>query len=320
MRKIAANYIMPVSSPPLRNGVVVVDDDGSILEVIDTGGKLRESSKLEFYKGIITPGFVLPWYRVPGQANTFTESTFRDFDLLLFKQGIKGIGIVEKRAGHFAKKKESPVAYHTILELCPGSDQEEFEVYQQGINMISEGWNEFNQACSVSCCTSSMMETDMAGYILQYAARHQLVIPLEDSEMWSLPDQLIRLKQQMERMSEEPPEGMRLNAHLLLIHDHSDLHATSCQDMEEVMITFHIKKPKQNFNILEAMLALQELYPEGSLLDVLPAYTLKAAEALFEDNNLGSIEPGKKPGLNLLSDMEPGTFKLTGKSSLKVLI
>ena len=51
MRKIAANYIMPVSSPPLRNGVVVIDDDGSILEVIDTDGKLRESSKLEFYKG-----------------------------------------------------------------------------------------------------------------------------------------------------------------------------------------------------------------------------------------------------------------------------
>jgi len=320
MRKIAANYILPVSSPPLRNGIVVVDDEGSILEVIDSGGKLRESSKLEFYQGIITPGFVLPWYRVASLANPFTESTFRNFDLMLFQQGIKGIGIVEKKAGFFATKKKSPLTYHTILELCPGSGHEEFEVYQQGINTISRAWNEFNQACSVSCCSSSLMETDMAEYILQFAAGHKLVIPLENSELWPLPEQLVRLKQQMERMSEEPPEGIRLNAHLLLIHDHSDLNAAACQDMEEVLTTFHIKKPGQNLNILEAMLALQEFYTEGSLLDVIPAYTLNAAEALFENNNLGSIEPGKNPGLNLLSEIEPGTFKLTGKSNLKVLI
>jgi len=320
MRKIAANYIMPVSSPPLRNGVVVIDDDGGILEVIDTGGKLRESSKLEFYNGIVTPGFVLPWYRATGQANTFTESAFRDFDLLLFQQGIKGIGILEKRACHFARKKESPVTYHTILELCPGSDQEEFEVYQQGIDLITEGWNEFNQSCSVSCCTSSLMETDLAGYILQFAATHQLVIPLENSYKWSLPEQLARLKQQMERVSEEPPEGIKLNAHLVLIHDQADLPATARPDLAELLATFHSSRPEQNLNILEAMLALQELSSERSLLDVIPAYTLNAAEALFEENNLGSIEAGKKPGLNLLSDMEPGTFRLTEKSMLRVLI
>ncbi|MCK5462183.1 MAG: hypothetical protein KAI95_04175, partial [Bacteroidales bacterium] len=266
MRKIAANYIMPVSSPPLRNGVVVIDDDGGILEVIDTGGKLRESSSLEFYNGIVTPGFVLPWYRATGQANTFTESAFRDFDLLLFQQGIKGIGILEKRACHFAEKAESPVTYHTILELCPGSDQEEFEVYQQGIDIISEAWNDFDQACSVSCCTSSLMETDLAGYILQFAATHQLVIPLENSYKWSLPEQLARLKQQMERVSEEPPEGIKLNAHLVLIHDQADLPATARPDLAELFITFHSARPKQNLNILEAMLALQELSSERSLL------------------------------------------------------
>jgi predicted amidohydrolase YtcJ len=68
------------------------------------------------------------------------------------------------------------------------------------------------------------------------------------------------------------------------------------------------------------MLALQEVSSERSLLDVIPAYTLNAAEALFEHNNLGSIETGKNPGLNLLSDMEPGTFRLTEKSTLRVLI
>jgi hypothetical protein len=99
MRKIAANYVMPVSSPPLKNGIVVIDDEGVILEVIDTGGRLRESSSLEFYRGIITPGFVLPWYRAGVQADSSAESAFRDLDHMLFQQGIKGIGILERKAG-----------------------------------------------------------------------------------------------------------------------------------------------------------------------------------------------------------------------------
>jgi hypothetical protein len=320
MRKISANYIMPVSSPPLRNGIVVIDDDGSILEVIDTGGRLRESSHLEFYKGMITPGFVLPCYRSEGKADALTASAFRDFDRMLLQQGIKGIGIIERKAGHFAAKMESTVSYHTILELCTVPDLEEFDVYQQGIDLIAEGWNEYNQACSVSCCTSSLMETDIAAYILQYAAGHQLVIPLENTQQWSMPEQLERLKQQMGRVSEDPPEGIKRNAHLVLIHDRAVLKAIADAESEEVLATFHIPRPKQVPNILEAMLDLQESSPGYSLPDVIPAFTLKAAEILFEEQTLGSIEPGKIPGLNLISNIEPGTFRLTGESTFRVLV
>lgn len=320
MRKISANYILPVSSPPLRNGIVVIDDDGSVLEVIDTGGRLRESSSLEFYKGIVTPGFVLPWYRATVHTNSPAVKAFRDFNQSLSQQGIKGIGMVEKRVGLFAEKKESPITYHTILELCPGSHQEEFEVYQRGIDLISEGWNEFNQACSVSCCTSSLMETDMPGYILQFAATHQLVIPLENSDKWSLTEQLVRLKQHMERMSEEPTKGLKLNAHLILIHDQADMTPTDFPNPLKAFAAFHCTRPKQDLNILEILLALQEISSERTLLDVIPDYTLNAAEVLFEDHHLGSLEPGKKPGLNLLSNMVPGTFKLTEKTSLRVLV
>jgi len=124
----------------------------------------------------------------------------------------------------------------------------------------------------------------------------------------------------MDRMSEEPPEGIKLNAHLILIHDMADLPEIAHQNPDEVFTTFHCTRFNKNLNILEAMRELQELSSEHSLLDVIPAYTINAAEALFEDHITGSIEPGKKPGLNLLSNMEPGTFKITDKSTLRVLI
>ncbi|MDP4189049.1 MAG: S-adenosylhomocysteine deaminase, partial [Bacteroidota bacterium] len=58
MRKISAHYIFPVGAAPLKNGIVVLDDGGLILDVIDTGGILREAENIEFYNGILVPGFI----------------------------------------------------------------------------------------------------------------------------------------------------------------------------------------------------------------------------------------------------------------------
>ena len=59
MRKIAANYIFPISAKPLKNGIIELDDSGKIVNIIDTKGDLKESAGLEFYNGILVPGFVI---------------------------------------------------------------------------------------------------------------------------------------------------------------------------------------------------------------------------------------------------------------------
>src|SRR4051812_6087831 len=76
MRKFTADFVFPVSSAPIKNGVVVTDDDGKILEVNSPlkslpataeglsswqagplSGK-RGSTDVQYYPGIIVPGFV----------------------------------------------------------------------------------------------------------------------------------------------------------------------------------------------------------------------------------------------------------------------
>lgn len=58
MRRISAQYVFTAAGEPLRRAVVTAADDGTIVEVEDTGGELKESAGTEFYNGIIIPGLV----------------------------------------------------------------------------------------------------------------------------------------------------------------------------------------------------------------------------------------------------------------------
>jgi aminodeoxyfutalosine deaminase len=58
MRTFSAQYIFTNSGPPLKRGLVTADENGTITGVEDTGGNLQEKESVEFYNGIIVPGFV----------------------------------------------------------------------------------------------------------------------------------------------------------------------------------------------------------------------------------------------------------------------
>ena len=52
MRKIAANYILLPGFEFVKNGYVVLKD-GKVMDVVNTGGEIREIPCLEFYGGMI---------------------------------------------------------------------------------------------------------------------------------------------------------------------------------------------------------------------------------------------------------------------------
>lgn len=59
MKKFAANYLITENGWLLKNGIIVAEDDGSVLEFIDTQGNLRETGLLAFHNGILLAGFEL---------------------------------------------------------------------------------------------------------------------------------------------------------------------------------------------------------------------------------------------------------------------
>lgn len=58
IRKLSAHYVYPLSSSPVKYGILVVDSDKKTIEVIDRNKDFKEIASLEFYSGILVPGFV----------------------------------------------------------------------------------------------------------------------------------------------------------------------------------------------------------------------------------------------------------------------
>jgi hypothetical protein len=56
MRRIAANLVFPVISPPLKNAMVTLEDDGTVVSVGEGTDRFRERAGVEFYSGILIPG------------------------------------------------------------------------------------------------------------------------------------------------------------------------------------------------------------------------------------------------------------------------
>jgi len=142
MRKISANYIFDGRGKFYKNGILVIDDNNAIVELIDTNGELREENKLEFYNGIITPGFVnahchlelshlknaikqktkLPKFlqQVLQLKQTSTEqqlNAIEQADQQMQNEGIVAVGDISNSDISFAVKNESRIKYHTFLEL-----------------------------------------------------------------------------------------------------------------------------------------------------------------------------------------------------------
>lgn len=58
IRKISAHYVFPINRPPVKFGIICFSETGEIVEVIDNNGSFKEIASLEFFDGILVPGFV----------------------------------------------------------------------------------------------------------------------------------------------------------------------------------------------------------------------------------------------------------------------
>jgi aminodeoxyfutalosine deaminase len=126
----------------LRKAIITTDDDGTILDVEDTGGDLKEEHSVEFHSGIIVPGFVnchchlelshlkdriapsagLPSFisQIRQLRDSPKEKVMQDAysaGSLMFKNGIVLCADICNTADTFSLKTESLVRYISLIEV-----------------------------------------------------------------------------------------------------------------------------------------------------------------------------------------------------------
>ncbi len=141
MRKISAHLILDGRGNCYPKGILTIDGDGTIVDIEDTKGVLKESPEVEFYSGMLVPGFVNAHchLELSHLQHTFAErSGFVPFlkqvvenravessvilkaaeraDLLMHNGGIVAVGDIANGISTFEVKKDSKIYYYTFVE------------------------------------------------------------------------------------------------------------------------------------------------------------------------------------------------------------
>ena len=161
MRKISADYIFTISSQPVKNGVVVVADDGQIIDVLPEGDV--SGPDIELHQGIICPGFVnahchLELMHLQGKLEeqkgldefikgieSIRKSTEEEILLAIEKgedemiaRGIVAVGDISNTAHSFLQKSKARIKYHTFIEVLGFHPDRAGKAFSAGLKLFEQ--------------------------------------------------------------------------------------------------------------------------------------------------------------------------------------
>jgi len=147
MRKIAANYVYSANGEPIKNGFIEVNEEGTIISVQPL---LKEEAHVEFYNGVLVPGFVNAHCHLElshlhqkikklKSLTGFIRQVFdnrsirqtnipeliKKSDNQMFRQGINVVGDISNTTNSIECKASSNIRYHTFIEIPGTSNAEE---------------------------------------------------------------------------------------------------------------------------------------------------------------------------------------------------
>lgn len=166
---ISASYIYPVTAEPLKEGVIVLDSDGLILEILTAAqAESKGITNIKFYEGILVPGFVnthchLELSHLKGKIAKhtglpgFVEQVIRqrqanDAELIdameiadrnMYAQGIVAVGDISNKLISKEVKEISGIYYHTFIEAM-GFNPEKASDIIEAAKIMKEAFQPLN--------------------------------------------------------------------------------------------------------------------------------------------------------------------------------
>jgi cytosine/adenosine deaminase-related metal-dependent hydrolase len=397
MRKISAHLILDGKGKCYSKGILSLGQDGTVLDIEDTGGDLRESAEVEFFSGAIVPGFVNAHchLELSHMLDSFQEGTgFVPFlkqvvskrsvepeiivraaekaDLMMYKNGIVAVGDISNETLSFGVKKDSKIDYYTFVEALGFSPLRAENAFERAKNCLTTARSLGLKASIVPHAPYSV-STPLFNAIATESQSSDSILSLHSQESVE-EDELYQTGRS--GLSDHLRENLGIDTtffvptgesalrsilkllppknYLLLIHNlytrQSDLdYINSVRSLGKTWLVLcpgsnlYIQKllpdvmllRKNNLqiclgtdslvsnhllSILEEMKILQRAFPELTMDELTTWATHNGATALKINDWAGSIEVGKRPGINLLTGLNLADKKLLPGTGVRKLI
>ena len=386
-----ADYILPVSSDPVKNGIVAVDEHGLINGIYEKDSPELKDKPVIALEGVIVPGFINSHCHlelshlhqkigkhlglIPFIKDVISQRGLIDPDLhaevmkhadkTMFENGIVAVGDISNTEASAKIKKKSSIYYHTYIELLGIDPNKAPEILRSGLS-LKEKFSSM-PASIVPHAPYSVSKALFKEIInLSKGAENKLCIHNQESDEENtffryktgkfvefyadLNLDIGYFKPQAKNSLQSFTLLLPKDKEIMLVHNtytslkdiyfmrRSDRNITWCfcpnanlyienrlpkidmflLDGFNITLGTDSLASNDELSILSELKTLQSYFPELPFNETLKWATLNGARFLAIEGRFGSIEKGKKPGLNLISNMEG--LKLTSKSKVQKII
>jgi len=392
MRKLSANYIFDGRGNFLKNAILILDDDNSVLQLIDTKGNLKEENNLEFYNGIITPGFInshchielshlkdsiiqktkLPTFLQQvlklKQSDTNKQiNAIKNADELMQREGIVAVGDISNTDRSFEIKSKSNIIYHTFLELV-GPDKTTIDKTIEFATDLKQKANNYKLKNNYVPHATYSVSDKLLKFITDDAYKTNSIISIHNQETESENEMFIEGKGELlEGLKEinsfysnfKPTHFNSLPSTLvhlpkcnktMMVHNTYTTPKDICWVNDYTKYAYWCLCPNSNLfiegklpniddfidekvclgtdsfasnktlSIIEEIKTINKNFPNIPLSKLLTWATYNGAEALDLHFTLGSFEKTKKPGVNLIENIDFDNMKLKKDSKVRKLL
>ncbi|MDD5570918.1 MAG: amidohydrolase family protein [Bacteroidales bacterium] len=390
MRKLSADYIFPVSSSPIKKGVIVADDYGKILDLIDGSAIDYNLQDVEFHDGIICPGFVNTHChlelshihnkinRNTGLINFIVEieklkketeeikiTAIQNAENEMLKNGIVAVADISNTNISFEIKNNSKIFFHTFIEVFSFDENKADTVFANALelsrqiknnsivlhtpfsvskkliknvfdfalknnylqtihNQESEAENEMFFAGSGAIIEQhKIWGNDVSKWKATGKSSLQSILPLIPEELKTLLVHNTFTKNEDVDFANEYSKNIWWcfcpNANIFIENKLPDFDLFLNLENKITLGTDSLAS-NSRLSILEEMKTIAlNCNARISLEKLIKFGTFNGAKFLNIENNFGSLEKGKSPGINLIKNVNLNALQLTSHSEVRVL-
>ncbi|MDQ3046289.1 MAG: amidohydrolase family protein [Bacteroidota bacterium] len=205
MRHLTADYIFPVSSPVIQNGIITVDSEGMIVAVSQPG--TINQDLLEKHQGVICPGFInthchLELSHMKGVISEKTgmtgfigeilgnrnvsspeaiEKAMKTAEEEMIRNGIVAVADISNNNASFKLKSESKIHFHTFVEVFSMDPKKAEQQMDEGKKLSLE-LSALDLANSIVPHAPYTLSEDLLNLINEEAEQNNSIISIHNQE------------------------------------------------------------------------------------------------------------------------------------------